>query len=109
MVREITSLGLKEAKDAVDGAPSTLKEGVSQGGGRRDQEEAGGAGRRRRAQVRAEGRILNRTCPSPGDRPAGPAAGGDLRWGHLCCFENFVHAPYGMPQRTHCQTWLESG
>jgi len=29
VVREITSLGLKEAKDAVDGAPSVLKEGVS--------------------------------------------------------------------------------
>jgi large subunit ribosomal protein L7/L12 len=29
VVREITSLGLKEAKDAVDGAPSTLKEGIS--------------------------------------------------------------------------------
>ncbi len=29
MVREITSLGLKEAKDLVDGAPSTMKEGVS--------------------------------------------------------------------------------
>ena len=29
MVREITSLGLKEAKDLVDGAPSTVKEGVS--------------------------------------------------------------------------------
>lgn len=28
-VREITGLGLKEAKAAVDGAPSTLKEGVS--------------------------------------------------------------------------------
>lgn len=28
-VREITGLGLKEAKDAVEGAPSTLKEGVS--------------------------------------------------------------------------------
>lgn len=28
-VREITSLGLKEAKDLVDGAPSPLKEGVS--------------------------------------------------------------------------------
>ncbi len=28
-VREITSLGLKEAKDAVDNTPSTLKEGVS--------------------------------------------------------------------------------
>ena len=29
VVRELTGLGLKEAKDAVDGAPSTLKEGVS--------------------------------------------------------------------------------
>ena len=28
-VREITGLGLKEAKDLVDGAPQTLKEGVS--------------------------------------------------------------------------------
>lgn len=29
VVREITSLGLKEAKDAVDNTPSTLKEGLS--------------------------------------------------------------------------------
>ncbi len=28
-VREVTSLGLKEAKDLVDGAPKTLKEGVN--------------------------------------------------------------------------------
>ena len=28
-VREVTSLGLKEAKDLVDGAPGTVKEGVS--------------------------------------------------------------------------------
>jgi large subunit ribosomal protein L7/L12 len=28
-VKELTSLGLKEAKDIVDGAPSTIKEGVS--------------------------------------------------------------------------------
>ena len=28
-VRAITGLGLKEAKDAVEGAPSTLKEGIS--------------------------------------------------------------------------------
>jgi large subunit ribosomal protein L7/L12 len=30
-VRAITGLGLKEAKDLVDGAPNTLKEGVSKG------------------------------------------------------------------------------
>ena len=29
-VREITGLGLKEAKDLVDGAPNTVKEGVNQ-------------------------------------------------------------------------------
>jgi len=30
-VRTITGLGLKEAKDAVEGVPTTLKEGVSKG------------------------------------------------------------------------------
>ena len=29
VVREVTSLGLKEAKDLVEGAPQTVKEGVS--------------------------------------------------------------------------------
>lgn len=29
VVRALTNLGLKEAKDKVDGAPSTIKEGVS--------------------------------------------------------------------------------
>ena len=29
VVREVTSLGLKEAKDLVDGAPSTVREAVS--------------------------------------------------------------------------------
>ena len=29
VVREVTSLGLKEAKDVVDGAPKVVKEGVS--------------------------------------------------------------------------------
>ncbi len=29
VVREVTGLGLKEAKDLVDGAPQTVKEGVS--------------------------------------------------------------------------------
>jgi large subunit ribosomal protein L7/L12 len=28
-VREVTSLGLKEAKDLVEGAPQTIKEGIS--------------------------------------------------------------------------------
>jgi large subunit ribosomal protein L7/L12 len=29
VIREVTSLGLKEAKDLVDGAPKTVKEGIS--------------------------------------------------------------------------------
>ncbi|MGB9606140.1 MAG: ribosomal protein bL12, partial [Bryobacteraceae bacterium] len=29
VVREVTSLGLKEAKDLVESAPKTIKEGVS--------------------------------------------------------------------------------
>jgi len=29
VIREVTSLGLKEAKDLVDGAPSTVKEAIS--------------------------------------------------------------------------------
>lgn len=36
VVREITGLGLKEAKGAVDGAPATIKEGMS----KEDAEEA---------------------------------------------------------------------
>ena len=31
-VREVTGLGLKEAKDLVEGAPSAIKEGVSKAG-----------------------------------------------------------------------------
>jgi large subunit ribosomal protein L7/L12 len=45
-VREITGLGLKEAKDAVEGAPTTLKEAVSKEDAaeiKKKIEEAGGA------------------------------------------------------------------
>jgi large subunit ribosomal protein L7/L12 len=45
-VREITQLGLKEAKDMVDGAPVNVKEGVSKEEGaeiKKKLEEAGGA------------------------------------------------------------------
>ena len=44
VVRGITGLGLKEAKDAVESAPTTLKEGVSKGEAeafKKDLEEAG--------------------------------------------------------------------
>ena len=44
VVRGITGLGLKEAKDLVDGAPSTLKEGVAKAdaeAAKKELEEAG--------------------------------------------------------------------
>ncbi len=43
-VRGLTGLGLKEAKDAVEGVPTTLKEGVSKGdaeAAKKELEEAG--------------------------------------------------------------------
>ena len=52
VIREITGLGLKEAKDLVEGAPSTVKEGVEQGRFRHDQEEARGSWRKGGGQVR---------------------------------------------------------
>ena len=45
VVRTITGLGLKEAKDLVEGAPSTIKEGVSKADAaelKKQIEEAGG-------------------------------------------------------------------
>ena len=45
-VRTITGLGLKEAKDAVEGAPSTIKEGASKDDAenfKKTLEEAGGS------------------------------------------------------------------
>ena len=46
VVRELTGLGLKEAKDLVDGAPKPVKEGVSKAEAesiKKKLEEAGGA------------------------------------------------------------------
>jgi large subunit ribosomal protein L7/L12 len=45
LVKELTGKGLKDAKDLVDGAPATLKEGVAkdEAGAMKDQLEAAGA------------------------------------------------------------------
>ena len=51
VVRELTGLGLKEAKDLVDGAPKAVKEKVSKAEAQEDQGEARGAGRDGRDQV----------------------------------------------------------
>ena len=40
-VRELTGLGLKEAKDLVDGAPKPVKEGIAKADARSRAEEAG--------------------------------------------------------------------
>ena len=52
VVREMTGLGLKEAKDLVDGAPQTVKAGVSKDEAAHDQGQARRAGRGRRSEVR---------------------------------------------------------
>ena len=41
-VRELTGLGLKEAKDLVDGAPKPVKEGVNKADAGAGEEEVGG-------------------------------------------------------------------
>ena len=51
VVRELTSLGLKEAKDLVDGAPSTVKDGVHEGGSPGHEGEARRAGCHGRVEV----------------------------------------------------------
>jgi len=49
VVRELTGLGLKEAKDLVDGAPSVVKAGVNKDEAAADESEARGAGSSRRS------------------------------------------------------------
>ncbi len=44
VVREITALGLKEAKDLVDGAPKAVKEGISKAEAEEIQKKLEGAG-----------------------------------------------------------------
>ena len=51
VVRELTGLGLKEAKDVVDAVPRPVKEGDREGRGREDQGRPRGAGRQGRDQV----------------------------------------------------------
>jgi large subunit ribosomal protein L7/L12 len=69
-VREITGLGLKEAKDLVDGAPKPVKEGIPKAdaeAAKKKLEDAGGKGEvketviRRRSPPNAAGRAV----PSP--------------------------------------------
>ena len=52
-VRTITGLGLKEAKDLVEGAPKAVKEGVNKDEAAKIKQDARGRGRRGRGQVTA--------------------------------------------------------
>ena len=58
VVREITGLGLKEAKEAVEGAPKAIQEGREQGEGRGDQGQARGSRRGRHPQVTSVSLVL---------------------------------------------------
>ena len=93
VVRELTGLGLKEAKDVVDAAPEARQGRRHQGRGREDQGRPRGAGRQGRDQVAAARsapggrcrlravahapRVRSRSCsPAPSPGPPGPAARG---------------------------------
>ena len=65
VVREVTGLGLKEAKDLVDGAPKTVKEGVAKADAESIEEEARRGRREGRGQVRpCDGRTHSSTVRS---------------------------------------------
>ena len=68
VVRAITGLGLKEAKDLVDGAPGAGQGGCQPRGGRLDQGAARGGRRRRRDQVDGHGGFAADSL-TPGERP----------------------------------------
>ena len=71
VVRSVTGLGLKEAKELVDNAPSKIKGGVDQGGGRPGQVPARGGRRGRQSQAGGPGW----GCPGPiGRRACGQLA-----------------------------------
>ena len=79
-VRAITGLGLKEAKDLVEGAPKTVKEAVAKAEAEDAQEEARGRRRQGRAEVGVARVIPGAASPRPGLWPRAPA----VALGHGC-------------------------
>ena len=69
-VRELTSLGLKEAKDLVDGAPKAVLEKVTKDDAESRQGQARRRRRHRRAQVADVALRRRRTRLGPRPRPA---------------------------------------
>ena len=72
-IRTITGLGLKEAKDLVEGAPKTVKEGVNKDEAAKIKKHARGSGRLCRGQVR-------RFTGLPPGRPAPPGRAPSRVW-----------------------------
>ena len=77
VVREITGLGLKEAKEVVEGAPKACRRGREQGEGRGDQGQAGRGRRRCDPEVNcfAVANATDTPCLGLGVGPTGPKAG----------------------------------
>ena len=71
-VREITGLGLKEAKDLVEGAPKAVKEGVPKADAEKLKSQARSRGRQGRAQVSSSIRVVS-LAPAPRFRGGGGA------------------------------------
>src|SRR5881394_421079 len=92
-VRAITSLGLKEAKDLVEGAPGTVKEGVSKA----EAEEI-------KKKLEAQGAVVELKWPranAPGQ--SGPAARTGSHFGSTTCTDSpqpcsLVRAPLSTPR-----------
>ena len=93
VVRELTGLGLKEAKDLVDGAPRTVKDGVSKAEAEamkaKLEEQAPSSRRSRRGRAIRDRRKQSRARSPRGCGVTGPAArvpatgppSGDARFG----------------------------
>ena len=89
-VRAITGLGLKEAKDLVEGAPKAVKEDVAKEEAERNQEEAGRSRRLRSSSSSIKRQALGGTRPaSPGAArfgcaPPGVSTIGGESWSLVC-------------------------
>ena len=72
VVRALTNLGLKEAKDLVESAPAPVRAGRLQGSGRRRQGQARSRRRDRRGQVTSSGEISAKGVFGRGDAARHP-------------------------------------
>jgi large subunit ribosomal protein L7/L12 len=97
-VREVTSLGLKEAKDLVDGAPKTVKDGVSKEEAETIKKKFADAGAT--VEVKEEARASD-----PGSRVEGPALEQFTFIDSLLvnpkgqCYHQYQHCSLGITER----------